>query len=66
MTFNFKNEILLGLKESQNIFLINFNGEIKYGPIYGEGYFNCSDIENDGELNIIVSSGNLIYNYSLK
>ena len=66
MTFNFKNEILLGLKESQNIFLINFNGEIKYGPIYGEGYFNCSDIENDGELNIIVSSGSLIYNYSLK
>jgi len=65
--FHFDNETLIGINNGNNIYLLKSNGDLYPGmPLYGQGFFNCTDTDKDGRLNLVVGSGDLLYNYSLE
>lgn len=60
-------ETFIGVSSGENCYLIKANGNLYPGmPLYGQGAFNCADTDNDGRLNLIIGSGDLLYNYSLE
>lgn len=65
--FRFDNETVIGMNNGDNIYLLKSNGNLYPGmPLYGQGLFNCTDTDKDGRLNLVVGSGDLLYNYSLE
>jgi hypothetical protein len=65
--FNNGEEKVIGLSSGENIILLKANGEEYPGmPLYGQGLFNCADMDKDEKLNLLVGSGDLLYNYSLE
>ena len=63
----FNNMTYIGISAKENIYLLNNDGEIHPGtPVYGQGEFNCTDLDNDQKLNLIVGNENLLSNYSLE
>lgn len=65
--FKHQEETFIGLSSGENCYLFKANGNPYPGmPLYGQGAFNCADTDNDGRLNLIVGSGDLLYNYSLE
>jgi hypothetical protein len=65
--FHFNDETLIGANNGDNIYLLKSNGSLYPGmPLYGQGAFNCTDTDKDGRLNLVVGSGDLLYNYSLE
>ena len=65
--FEFNNQHYIGLSQGENCYLLKSNGTLYPGmPLYGQGAFNCTDTDKDGQLNIVIGSGDLLYNYSLE
>lgn len=65
--FNFKNNYYLGISGGEFITILDNNGKKAFGtPVYGQGEFNCVDLEKDGQLNLIVGNNKILYNYSLE
>lgn len=57
----------LGIVSSNQIYLINNNGQITDGfPLAGSTLFHIADINNDNTLNLVVAHENMIYTYNLK
>ena len=49
--------ILLG-QPREYCYLLDSNGNlIKEMPLYGQGLFNISDTDNDGQMNLVVGNG---------
>lgn len=65
--FEFNNQYFIGLNQGENCYLLKSNGSLYPGmPLYGQGAFNCADTDKDGQLNLVIGSGDLLYNYSLE
>lgn len=65
--FKFNGQHYIGLSQGENCYLLKSNGNLYPGmPLYGQGVFNCTDTDNDGQLNLVIGSGDLLYNYSLE
>jgi len=65
--FNIDKNHYLGVSDGDYVSLINNKGNNAFGtPVYGQGEFNCSDLENDGQINLIVGNNNILYNYGLE
>ncbi|MEC9209606.1 MAG: hypothetical protein VX762_04190 [Bacteroidota bacterium] len=48
-----------------SLYLIKNNKIVEGFPIDSDGYFNISDIDNNGKTNVINTKNNFIYNYEL-
>lgn len=65
--FEIDQNYYLGVSDRDFVSLIDNKGKNAFGtPVYGQGEFNCGDLENDGQLNLIVGNNNILYNYSLE
>ena len=65
--FEVNGQYYIGLSEGENCYLLKSNGNLYPGmPLYGQGPFNCIDTDKDGQLNLVIGSGDLLYNYSLE
>ena len=65
--FEHNDQHYIGLTQGENFYLIKSNGNLYPGmPLHGQGAFNCTDTDKDGRLNLLIGSGDLIYNYSLE
>ena len=65
--FNLNGQHYIGLTQGENCYLLKSNGNLYPGmPLYGQGAFNCTDTDKDGQLNLVIGSGDLLYNYSLE
>ncbi|MEJ6794669.1 MAG: hypothetical protein QNK68_06630 [Flavobacteriales bacterium] len=65
--FQIDNNYYLGISDGDYVSLINNKGKTAFGtPVYGQGEFNCADLENDGQINLIVGNNNILYNYGLE
>jgi len=61
------NNFYLGVSGGDYVTLIDNNGKNAFGtPVYGQGEFSCVDLENDGQMNLIVGNNKILYNYSLE
>lgn len=65
--FKIDGNYYLGISDGNYVSLINNKGKEAFGtPVYGQGDFNCADLENNGQLNLIVGNNNILYNYQLE
>ena len=65
--FQIDNNYYLGISDGDHVSLINNKGKVAFGtPVYGQGEFNCADLENNGQINLIVGNNNILYNYGLE
>ena len=65
--FEHNDQHYIGITQGENFYLIKSNGNLFPGmPLYGQGSFNCTDTDKDGQLNLLIGSGDLLYNYSLE
>ena len=63
----FNGQHFIGLSQGEYCYLLDSNGNlIKEMPLYGQGLFNISDTDNDGQMNLVVGNGDLLFNYSLE
>ena len=51
---------------NNNLYLIKDNKLIEGFPIESDGYFNLSDIDSNGKINVINIKNDIIYNYELE
>ena len=62
-----KDDLFFGISSGESVFLFDKEGEIHPGtPVYGQEFFNCIDVDKDGQANLIVGSNNLINNYTIE
>ena len=50
----------------KNLYLIKNNKIIEGFPIESDGYYNLSDFDNNGKINVINIKNDIIYNYELE
>jgi hypothetical protein len=63
----FNGQHFIGLSQGEYCYLLDSNGNlIKEMPLYGQGLFNISDTDNDGQMNLVVGNGDLLFNYTLE
>ena len=50
---------------NNSLYLIKDNQIIEGFPIDSDGYFNISDIDNNGKINVVNIENGFVYNYEL-
>ena len=54
------------LTTENELYLLNADGILEGFPIASDGYFNITDIDNNGKINLINTKNGFIYNYEIK
>ena len=55
----------IAITTNTSLYLIKDNKIVEGFPILSDGYFNISDIDNNGKMNVVNIKNGIIYNYEL-